>query len=154
MAAYYLDSSALVKRYITETGSTWIRGLCDQAMGHDLYTVTLTGPELIAAVTRRARGGQLPVALAAQAVHRFRQDWQLQYQPIEPLDPIINRAMDIAEIHRLRGYDAVHVATAIELHIDRQGRGFTPLLFISADQEQLHVAVTEGLTVDDPNRYR
>ncbi len=27
MADYYLDSSALVKRYVVESGSTWIAGL-------------------------------------------------------------------------------------------------------------------------------
>lgn len=31
MPAYYLDSSALVKRYVTETGSAWVRELCQDA---------------------------------------------------------------------------------------------------------------------------
>ena len=39
MAAYYLDTSALVKRYAREQGSSWIGTLMDPAQGHDLYTV-------------------------------------------------------------------------------------------------------------------
>jgi uncharacterized protein len=31
MPAYYLDSSALVKRYVTETGSAWVQALCQDA---------------------------------------------------------------------------------------------------------------------------
>ena len=36
MAVYFLDSSALVKRYITETGTLWVRRLCEPAAGHEL----------------------------------------------------------------------------------------------------------------------
>jgi uncharacterized protein len=115
VAAFYVDSSALVKRYVAEIGSHWLIQLADPTAGHDLYTVTLTAPEVIAAVARRARGGQLARRLATVALRNFRADWQTQYQAIEPDTAVIDRAMDIAEMHALRGYDAVHVATAIEL---------------------------------------
>jgi predicted nucleic acid-binding protein len=154
VAVYYVDSSALVKRHVAEVGSTWMRQLTDPAASHDLFTVTLTAPELIAALARRTRGGHLAASLAAQAIAQFRQDWELQYQPIEPSSAIIARAMDIAEQHGLRGYDAVHAATAIELHANRQAQRLLPLTFISADQDQLRVAAGEGLLIDDPNRHR
>ena len=32
MSNYYLDTSALVKRYIDETGSAWLRALVDPAL--------------------------------------------------------------------------------------------------------------------------
>jgi predicted nucleic acid-binding protein len=153
MAAFYIDSSALVKRYVAETGSGWLIQLADPTTGHDLYTVTLTAPEVIAAVARRARGGHLAMPLATVALRNFRADWQTQYQAIEPDAAIIDRAMDIAQTHALRGYDAVHVATAVELWRRRQASALPPLTFISADQEQLHVAAGEGLAVDDPNRH-
>jgi hypothetical protein len=50
MTAYYLDTSALVKRYASECGTAWITALADPERGHDLYTVRLTGPEMIAAL--------------------------------------------------------------------------------------------------------
>jgi len=53
VAAYYLDTSARVKRYTRERGSTWVTRLLAHRAGHDLYTVRLTGPEAIAALTRR-----------------------------------------------------------------------------------------------------
>jgi uncharacterized protein len=56
VTACCLDSSALVKRYIAEVGSTWIQQLTDFAAGNEPYTVTVTGPEMISAVVRRARG--------------------------------------------------------------------------------------------------
>ena len=36
MADFYSDSSALVKRYISETGSAWITGLFDPSLSHEL----------------------------------------------------------------------------------------------------------------------
>lgn len=34
MALYFLDTSALVKRYVAESGSAWVMALCDPASGH------------------------------------------------------------------------------------------------------------------------
>jgi predicted nucleic acid-binding protein len=34
VTTYYVDSSAIVKRYVTETGSSWVQDLCDPAAGH------------------------------------------------------------------------------------------------------------------------
>lgn len=36
MAVYVVDSSALVKRYVRENGTAWVRGLTDPAAGHTL----------------------------------------------------------------------------------------------------------------------
>lgn len=35
MSLYYLDSSALVKRYVTETGTRWIQGLTEPSSGRE-----------------------------------------------------------------------------------------------------------------------
>lgn len=37
MAACYLDTSALVKRYVQESGTAWILALTDPLSGNDLY---------------------------------------------------------------------------------------------------------------------
>lgn len=37
MATYFLDSSAVVKRYFPEKGHRWVVALCDAAQGHELY---------------------------------------------------------------------------------------------------------------------
>lgn len=153
MAAYYVDSSALTERYVAEIGSSWIIRLADPQAGHDLYTATVSAPEVIAAVSRRARGGHLDPALAARGITTFRRDWDRQYQAIAPGPRVISRAMDIAEFQGLRGYDAIHVATALDLWGDRRARALPDLIFISADRDQLRVAEEEGLAVEDPNQH-
>src|SRR5262249_62360359 len=65
VAVYFLDSSALVKRYAQETGSAWIGLLTDQQAGHPFYLARITAVEVVAAVARRQRGGAFSAADAA-----------------------------------------------------------------------------------------
>ena len=50
MATYFIDSSALVKRYISEIGSVWISSLFDPALKNEVFVAAITGVEIIAAV--------------------------------------------------------------------------------------------------------
>jgi hypothetical protein len=53
MAVYFVDSSALVKRHISEIGSTWVLSLFDPALNNDVLIAAITGVEIVAAITRR-----------------------------------------------------------------------------------------------------
>ncbi len=150
MTAFYVDTSGLVKRYAAEVGSAWIRNLTDPAIGHDVFTNRITAVEMIAALYRRVRTGATTSADAQRAEATFRTDWRWQYQILEVTVSVVDRAMLLARKHGLRGYDAVHIAAALELHTLRRAQGASSLVFISADQGQLRTAAAEGLTVDDP----
>ena len=72
MADYFVDSSPLVKRYVHETGSVWLSGLVSPAAGNDIYITRITTVEVIAALTRRARGGTIAAADASAVCLLFR----------------------------------------------------------------------------------
>ena len=110
MAVFYLASSALVKRYISETGSAWIRSLCDPAAGQTIFIARITGVEILAALTRRARGRTISSADAVAGCAQFRLHHHMDYQLIELAEPLLTRAMALAEARALRGYDAVQLA--------------------------------------------
>jgi len=55
MGSYFLDSSAITKRYVLEQGQAWILTLCDPAHGHELYISQIALVEVVAAVCRRTR---------------------------------------------------------------------------------------------------
>lgn len=151
MAAYYLDTSALVKRYAQEVGTAWVMSLTAPAVGHDLYIVRVTGPEMIAALFRKVRMGEVTQGDAVRAAANFKADLQTQYQIVEVKDGLADRAMTLAEQHGLRGYDAVQLAAALELHAVRTTMGLPPFAFVSADTELNIAARAEGLIADDPN---
>ena len=53
MSVFYFDSSALVKRYLRETGSVWVAGLTDPAAGHRILVADVTLVEVAAAIAAR-----------------------------------------------------------------------------------------------------
>src|SRR5438876_6966579 len=109
MAVRYLDTSALVKRYVAEPGSTWMRRLTRPSTGHELLTVRLTGPEMISALMRKVSTGQASLAEVMRAITRFRRDWHDRLQVLGIPESLAELSMDLAQQHRLRGCDAVHL---------------------------------------------
>ncbi len=153
MAAYYLDSSALVKRYIHETGSRFITTVTDRANGNDAWVATITSVEIIAALYRRVRTGTIRSPTAASAEQIFRQEMVSLFLPWDLAPSILAHAMTLTKAHSLRAYDAIQLATAVDLHVSRNLANFPKLTFLSADQPLNQAALAEGLLVDDPNRY-
>jgi predicted nucleic acid-binding protein len=154
MAVYYLDTSALVKRYAQERGTAWMLSLTDVTAEHDLYTVRVTGPEMIAALFRKARTGQISPDEAIRSAENFRADWRGQYQIVEVTALVADKAMELAEKHSLRGYDAVHLASAVALQQMREAMELPSIIFVSADVQQRETAAAESLPVEDPNQHR
>lgn len=151
MAVYFVDSSALVKRYINEVGSSWIDNLLSQS-SNEVLIAEITQVEVVAALTRRGRGAGMTPQTASQACNRFRAHTSSKYQLVS-LGQIIRNAVLQAEVHALRGYDAVQLATALEANKVALANGLSPLTFISADNELNKVAQIEGLMVDNPNNH-
>jgi uncharacterized protein len=53
MALYFFDSSALVKRYVHEHGSVWVRETTASPRGHLIHISLLTVAEIASALARR-----------------------------------------------------------------------------------------------------
>ncbi len=153
MAVYYLDTSALVKRYVAEAGTAWVTVLCTPATGNTLNSARITCAELIAALFRRVQADSLALADAQTAAARFRGDLLSQYELVEITENVVNTAMRLAETHVLRGYDAVQLAAALELQAVRASFALPPLTFVSADDRLNRVASAEGLPIEDPNLH-
>jgi uncharacterized protein len=148
VAAYFLDSSTVVKRYVREVGSAWVQALAAPTAGHTLFLARITLAETVAAVTRRERSAQLSAQDAATALADFQYDFVHQYRVVEISEPLVMRAAALARKHALRGYDAVQLAAALEVHSQAPS-----LTFLSADAGLNAAASAEGLLVDDPNSH-
>jgi uncharacterized protein len=148
LADYFLDTSAVVKRYVQETGTTWIRTLAASATGHFIYLARITEVEVTSALARRRGQPGLSVAQAGTALGLFRQDFVQDYRIAEITVPLLQRATLLADTHTLRGYDAVQLAAALEVRLQ------VPLLIlVSADADLNTAATAEGLPVEDPNTH-
>src|SRR3954451_5626319 len=72
VAAYFFDSSAIVKRYVQETGTAWVRRLTRKGKPDPIYLAHITAVEVTSAVARRRQGGNLAAPRVRSILTRFR----------------------------------------------------------------------------------
>ncbi len=154
MNTFFLDSSALAKRYLIETGSTWILALTDLPAGYSLFLAEITWVEVAAALAARHRA---PGGITRQerdgAVRLLSRHCATQYRLISLDRPILSRAVRLTQQHRLRGYDAVRLSTALATNNALITSGLPGLTFVAADGDLVAAAHGEGLAADDPNLH-
>jgi len=153
MTAYYIESSAMVKRYAKEKGTNFLIGLLRPSAKNFLYSAKITEVEVCAALARRRQGLTLTANQTAKSISRFRRIFAKRFFAIDLTDQIIGEAIRLTDNHVLRGYDAVQLATALVANRKRLNDGLTELVFASADKELNDAAQVEGLPVENPNNY-
>lgn len=89
MSSYFTDSSAVAKRYLRESGSGWVRGLFVSTPPNEFYAMATVGVEVVAAVTRRMRGGTISKAGAARLCGVFLADLELDFDIASVTDDLL-----------------------------------------------------------------
>lgn len=108
---------------------------------------------MVSALSRKERGGHISATDATAAKTQFETDYLSEFVNVEISETLILEAGKLAEKYALRGYDAVQLAAALETNAKRTARKLPPLTLLSADTDLNAAAVSEGLTVDDPNNH-
>lgn len=106
----YLDASALVKRYVAERGSRGVAEACTEA--EVVGTSLISRAETAAALAKAVRVGALTRDEAGSALQVFRSEWR-SFVRVQATDVLVARADEVAWELGLRGYDAVHLASAL-----------------------------------------
>lgn len=151
---YYLDSSVVVKRYAKETGTIWVKSLFVPSSNNKFFFSQVTNIEVAAGLSKKVRTRELSEKHYQLALQLFLDDLDnADYNIISVTDDIVKLAIDLTRRHSLRAYDALHLATAINLHHALLLAKLSSLTFISSDKTLLVAATDEGLIVDDPNLY-
>ncbi len=140
MSIIYLDTSALLKRYVQETGSAETRMQLESA--HIVGTAAITRAEMAAALAKARRMRWLASEEAQQAWHIFLEDWPF-LSVVEIVPGLVAQAGELAWTHNLRGYDAVHLAAALTWQ-DALG---SPLTLAAFDKQLWSAAIQVGLAV-------
>jgi len=143
----YLDSSALVKRYVAERGSPEVAAQC--ASRGPVYTSSLSYAEVVAALARKYREHLLSQEHFDVALNRFLDEWRTGINEI-PLDREILTALPLLfREHPLKGSDGVHLASALRLQ-KTTPTAFASLVFGVADEKLARAAAASGLPVFNP----
>lgn len=130
----------MLKLYVDEEGAPVVRAAVDEASL--LATSRLAFVEARAGLARRRRAGDLTSAEHRRLVEEFGADWE-RYVKIEITEPLVAEAADLADRHRLRAYDALHLASVLSL----AARAAAPPTFCCWDGDLLAAASREGLSL-------
>jgi predicted nucleic acid-binding protein len=151
---YCFDSSAVVKRYAPERGSTWVKSIVQPAAGNAVYLAQIGIVEIAPALSRKVRTQELHRGDYEAASGLFLTDVRSAEFILIPIsDQITELAVDLTGRHPLRGYDAVYLATAVILNRALHEAGAPPLTFVAADTRLCEAAGREGLLSVDPNQH-
>lgn len=153
MSVAYFDTSALLKRYVTETGSSWVSAYLTASAGLEVFTSSLTTVEATCAFSRRLREGILTPAMYTVVESAFDHDIKYKYNILDVNPMTLETARQFAKRHVLRAYDAVQLATAWLANQRLIQTQKPPLTFICADERLLSIAKAEGLPSENPSRY-
>ncbi|GBC95061.1 hypothetical protein HRbin16_00848 [bacterium HR16] len=104
-------------------------------------------------MVRQARAGRLTIQDATAIVEAFKGHFEAQYRVVLTVPAIVRQAMELAERHGLRGYDAIQLASALAVQQELTYYGAEPLVFVSADDELNRAAQAEGLRIENPNQH-
>jgi predicted nucleic acid-binding protein len=136
----YLDTSALVKLYVREAGSVRVRSLVKRATA--VATSVVAYAEARAAFARLYRGKLTSARRHRERVARLNADWE-SYMRVELTAQVLRLAGETAETYELRGFDSIHLASALWLG-DRAGVACN---FVVFDQRLHDGAARAGLAV-------
>jgi len=132
----FFDTSAFVKRYVSEAGTDAVLNWCDQATEIGLSGIAL--PEIVSAFCRLHREARITDTQYQQLKSLLLAD--IEDAAICDLAPtVLAQAISSLEKNVLRGMDAIHIGSAVALNVD---------VFISADKRQLEAAARMGLRVE------
>jgi predicted nucleic acid-binding protein len=149
MAGNFFDSSALGKHYHNESGTAKVDELL-AAPGVRHFISRLTVVEMHSIFAKKVRTGLITLADFHLLSRRFRGDARRRRLEVVRLtSPYFHGAEQLirrlAPLQSLRTLDALQLAAAIDL----QAQGLVDQ-FISADQKLCAIAISEGLSVINP----
>jgi predicted nucleic acid-binding protein len=146
----YLDSSALIKRYLPEPGAAWVARHCEQ---EPIAVSLVTVPEVASALSRRTREGALTAVQRDMLFQAFLRDVQTftviglhQATAQQAASLLLTAPIPV----RLRTLDALHVASAKLAFTRARRRGLATGSFITADRALVDAATWAGLPTLNP----
>ena len=150
-ASFYLDASALAKRYVPETGSPLIDEILDKVPGVRIYVLNVGTGEVVSILVRKKNAGVISAAYFGQALLDFEAE-VVRSADINKL-PVGNRlatsALALIVAHSINSTDAIILKSALAI-AQKLRAGGGDLVLVASDQRLLHAAQLEGLVTFNP----
>jgi uncharacterized protein len=149
VTTFFVDTSALAKRYLAEIGSTWTRSWVEPAAGNVVVISDLTSVEMFSLFTRRLREGTITAPAMTSLQTDFLAHFKREYLAVGIDENVLTLARGLVVKYVLRPPDAIQLASAIYA----MNWLNETMIFVCADQNLLIAAAGEGFTTDNPNAH-
>ncbi len=151
MRFFFLDGSALAKRYVAEPGTPLVDHLFDQVAADRLVVLNVGVAEVVSILVRRKNAGTLSAATFSQALLHLGHEiiHATNLRKVEPTNSLVIAALIHIQNHSVNATDAIVLHAALGLAQHRRSRG-DDLILVASDQRLLRAAQAEGLSTFDP----
>jgi len=116
-ASFYLDASALAKRYVPETGSPLVDEVLDKVPGARIYVLNVGAGEVVSILVRKKNAGVISAAYFGQALLDFEAE-VVRSADINKL-PVGNRlatsSLALIVAHSINSTDAIILKSALAI---------------------------------------
>lgn len=150
---FYFDSSALVKIYFNENGTTLVREI-SQREDTIIFLSDIALVELGASLARKVREGNMTKDEYKTVFDDFMDDYFIEYARVEINYEVLNLAVKLAKKNALKAYDAIQLACAIKVKSDIEVKeDYAEIAFVGADKMLEKAAQIEGFITINPENF-
>jgi predicted nucleic acid-binding protein len=150
---FYLDASALAKRYVPETGSAQMDAILDAIPPRRLFILNIGAGEVVSIFVRKRNAGLIAAADFGQAYADFENQvlHGANVEKISATNRLVFSSLALIGKHSINANDAVMLRSALTV-ARRLRRTGDDLVLVASDQRLLRAAEAEGLSTFDPER--
>lgn len=142
-ATYFLDTSALVKRYHVERGTAHLDAVFVEPDA-TFIIASITIAELTSALVRKREEGEIPREALLRILSKFSEDLIAEFWILDIERQHIQDAQELILRHGLRTLDSLQLSLLLVT------KALSPV-FLCSDVRLLAAARAEGITVQDPS---
>lgn len=151
MRYFYLDASALAKRYAPEPGTPVVHHLFARLTPDRLVVLNVGIAEVVSILARKRNGRVISRPTYSQAMINFRVEVinEARLQKILPFTALVMAALALISQHSINATDAILLRSALDLAVSLRARG-DDLVLVASDGRLLRAARAEGLIAFNP----
>jgi predicted nucleic acid-binding protein len=148
---FFLDASALAKRYAPEVGTPLLNHLFALVALDRLYILNVAMAEVLSLLVRKKNAGRLSLAAFSQAQVEFGAEI-VSSRVLRKLvagHTLVTASLPLIEVHSINATDAIILRWSLNLAARLRSAG-DDLILVASDQRLPRAAQAEGLVTFDP----
>jgi predicted nucleic acid-binding protein len=152
--SFYLDASALAKRYVPEAGSALVDDILDKLPAGRIYVLNVGIGEVVSILVRKKNAGVMAGPDFGQVLLEFETEIvgaaDIKKMPVGTRLAISSLALIVA--HSINSTDAIILRSALAIQ-QKLSAVSADLVLVASDQRLLRAAQAEGLVTFDPESH-